>query len=77
MGTNKCIMANQDTDNQDMSKLFAVTLNMNEELKFNVEPFVMRPLHFRTVDSLPWTTSMGCLWSGNGKLQLSNETVNP
>lgn len=29
-------MANQDTDNQDMSKLFAVTLNMNEQLKFIV-----------------------------------------
>ena len=69
IGTNKCVVANQDTDNQDMSKLFALTLNMNDQLKLNIDPSVSRDLHFRTVDTLPWTPSMGVHWFANGKIR--------
>lgn len=30
MGGNKCVIANQDTDSQDMSKLFGFSINMNQ-----------------------------------------------
>ena len=69
MGANKCIIANLDTDSQDMSKLFAFTLNMNEQLKLITSPSVCRVLHFRTVDTLPWTSSMGVDWFSSGKVK--------
>jgi hypothetical protein len=62
-------MANQDTDSQDMPKLFALTMNLNGQLKLNVNPTVNRDPHFRTVDALPWTPSMGVHWYANGHLQ--------
>lgn len=68
MGGNKCVIANQDTDSQDMSKLFSFTLNMKEQLKLVTSPSVCRVLHFRTIDSLPWTSSMGVDWFSSGKV---------
>jgi hypothetical protein len=70
MGTNKCVIANMDTDSQDMSKLFAFTLNMNSQIKIHLNPSVCRTLYIRTVDTLPWTTSMGVHWFGGGKIEL-------
>jgi hypothetical protein len=77
MGANKCVIANLDTDSQDMSKLFALTLNMNEQLKLNTSPSVCRVLHFRTVDTLPWTSSMGVDWFSSGKVRPLHSGIDP
>lgn len=69
MGTNKCIMANQDTDAQDMSKIFALNLNLNNKLILDVSPSVNRDIHFRTVDTLPWSPSSGVHWYANGHIK--------
>lgn len=68
IGTNKCVIANQDTDNQEMSKIFGLTLNMNDQLKLHINPSVCRDIHFRTVDTLPWTPSSGVHWFANGSI---------
>jgi hypothetical protein len=77
MGTNKCILANMDTDSQDMTKLFAFTLNLNQQLKLHLNPSVCRSLYFRTVDTLPWTPSMGVHWFGGGNTDPLHGNIDP
>ena len=77
MGSNKCIIANMDTDSQDMSKLFAFSLNMDQQLKLHINPSVCRTIHFRTVDTLPWTPSMGVHWFGTGSTDLLHGNISP
>lgn len=77
MGTNKCVIANMDTDSQDMSKLFAFSLNLNQQLKIHLNPSVTRTLYFRTVDTLPWTPSMGTHWFATGNTELLHGNINP
>lgn len=64
----KGIMANLDTDSQDMTKYYGFSMIMDEKIKFMPEPFACRDLHFRTVDMLPWTPSMGVDWFASGKV---------
>jgi hypothetical protein len=62
-------MANQDTDSQGMSKMFVLTLNMNDQLKLSLNPYVNREIHTRTVDGMDWTSSKGAHWSANGTIK--------
>lgn len=75
MGSSKCIIANQDTDSQGMSKLFAFTLSINQQLKLHLNPSLCRTIHYRTVDALPSSLSRGVHWFGNGKAELLHGNI--
>ena len=77
IGTNKCVVANQDTDNQGMSKMFALNLNMNGQLKLKINPSVCRDIYNRTVDTLPWTPSKGVHWFANASIRPLHGHIEP
>ena len=75
MGEHKACLADQDTDSQNYSKMFALSFKANEELKIEFTPSSFRYINQRTSNSTAFDTAAQADWflTGHAKPSYSSE----
>lgn len=71
IGFHKAIMADQDTDSQMMSKIFAYQLVIKDTLSINFDPTSFRNItkKFTSINPQSYDSSTGADWFTKGKMK--------